>query len=281
MIRRFTICAIASQLICAIGYAQNPDYGNRALIIPAGTTFEGRIDARIGSSVSHTGDHFHIVMASPVLANGNTVLIPVGSRIDGEVVEAIPASHVYRAHGASKPKGKLRVQLTMLEMPNGAAFPMVASLVGEGFGTAQHHTDNPNLGKGVGYVGSAAGFNAVTPTSQYAIVGRSIKPQLVSRDQMLHDPLYGVGPTQPQGGYNSHPVYRSLEQHGNNLVIERDSPLSVKLDAALKIPLDAIMQTAPTMNESTKSPPPPASTPTPMPAAPPETPETTPGDAGF
>jgi hypothetical protein len=223
---------------CTAAMAQGAD---TSLIIPAGTIFEGRIDTKIGSTISHAGQRFHIVVANPVLANGTTVLIPAGARVLGEVVEAIPASHVYHEKGMVKPKGKLRVQLTALEMPSGAIFPMVASLAGEYFGSAHRHTDNPNLGRGVGYVGSSAGFNQVTPQSQYASNGRTLKPQLVGRDQMLHDPLYGV--SQPQGnmGYNK-PVYRELEQHGNNIEIENNSPLSIRLDAALRIPFEEITQ---------------------------------------
>jgi hypothetical protein len=236
---------IVVALLQATYMAARGQESDNSLIIPAGTIFEGRIDTRIGSSVSRSGQHFHIVIASPVLANGSTVLIPAGAKVMGEVVEAVPASQVYREKGTAKPKGKLRIQLTVLEMPNGAVFPMVASLAGESLGTKYRRSDNPNLGHGVGYVGSSEGFNAVTPQSHYALSPdrHSIKPELVSRDQMLKNPLYGVNRSQPNGGgYNSQPIYRELRQRGNNIEIENNSPLSMRLDAALRIPVDVITQ---------------------------------------
>lgn len=79
-------------------YYKAPDsLAGRTIVIPAGTTFEGRIESTIGSSVSKQGERFIITLSSPLLANGSDVLIPAGAEVLGEVVQAIPAKDVPHA----------------------------------------------------------------------------------------------------------------------------------------------------------------------------------------
>ncbi len=75
-------------------YKAPASYAGKTFVVPAGTTFEGRIQSTIGSSVSKQGTPFIITIPSPVLANGSDVLIPAGSEVLGEVVQAVPANAV-------------------------------------------------------------------------------------------------------------------------------------------------------------------------------------------
>ncbi|MFN8552654.1 MAG: hypothetical protein U0103_14380 [Candidatus Obscuribacterales bacterium] len=207
----------------------------KTVIMPRGTTFEGRMDQTIGSK-SRQGQPFTISMSAPVLANGTDVLIPAGSKITGEVVEAIPSGSVPHPKGM-KPSGKLRVQLSSLRTPDGITYPIVASLAGE---TYQHNgangpgMANKNLGGGIGYVGTQASFEAVAPgTEARRRGGGSNGLQMMTKSELMRDPIYGIDQAdqQQQGGAK----IRSLVKRGRELYIDGGSPVSIKLDAPFKI----------------------------------------------
>src|SRR3954464_7296936 len=56
-------------------HAPNTIHG-KTIVLPIGSTFEGRIDQTISSEHSHAGTRFNIVVDSPVLVNGTDVVIP-------------------------------------------------------------------------------------------------------------------------------------------------------------------------------------------------------------
>jgi hypothetical protein len=201
----------------------------KAVVIPAGTTLEGRIDTTIGSAVSKQGARFIIEMTSPLLVNGSDVLIPAGASILGEVVEAIPANKVPHAKG-EKPTGKLRVQMNTLKMPDGTTYPLVASLVGEQVPGGGEH--NPNLGGGIGYSGSSNSFEAVAPGRTYAPGrGRNTGPHVVTKQELMQDPILG----RDKNDNSYYFTIRSLVKKKRNLYIYQGSLLSVHLDAPFKM----------------------------------------------
>ncbi len=75
-------------------YRAETSYAGKTFVIPAGTTFEGRIETTISSTGSKQGTPFTISISSPLLSNGSDVLIPAGATVLGEVVQAIPANAV-------------------------------------------------------------------------------------------------------------------------------------------------------------------------------------------
>jgi hypothetical protein len=207
------------------------------VIIPAGTTFEGRMDATISSAHSHAGERFYVTLSSPLLANGTDVVIPAGAQVVGEVVEAIPASHVpydKKNKTKAKPTGKLRVQLNGLRLPDGATYPLVATFIGEASGKGSQQRPNPSLGGGVAYVGNDASFGMVYPRGNKSGGG----PALVTKRQMMSDPLYG-DPERNQSMYNQ-PSLRELVKVGRELYIHSGSPMSVRLDGPLKMALSPV-----------------------------------------
>jgi len=222
-------------------YNQNPETFYRApstvhgktVLIPVGTVLEGRIDNSIGSLISHQGERFTVTMSSPVLANGVDVIIPSGSQILGEVVEAIPSRALPHEKGTPKPCGKLRVQISGLKTPNGMTYPMVASIAGESsfIGSRVIPGSAPTAG-GVGWMGSAAGFEAVAPGMQNRTFP-GMPPRVVRREEMLNDALYGKDfSAAPMQGT---PLIRSLVKRNNELCIDSGSPITVRLDAPFKI----------------------------------------------
>jgi hypothetical protein len=203
----------------------------KTVVIPAGTTLEGRLESTIGSSVSKMGERFSIELTSPALANGTDVLIPAGARIIGEVVDAVPSGKVtHDKH--EKPFGKLRVQITNLRMPDGTTFPMIASIVGEQGGKGGR---NPDLGGGVAFAGSTNNFNTVAPgrysANPYGRRRGPTGPHLVGKSEMLSDPILGNDGGSQIGYYGM----RSLVKKKRNLFFYKGTPLTVRLDAPMKM----------------------------------------------
>jgi hypothetical protein len=212
------------------------EMGGKTVLIPAGTTIEGRIDSTIGSKVSRQGEKFTITISSPVLANGSEVLIPAGSQVMGEVVEAVPSGKVPHPKKTPKPIGKLRTQLTAMRMPDGALYPLIASVVPDKASSKFGHGGGANqgrLGTGIAYVGSQGNFNAVSPNAPSTQRGKQ-GLKVVTSDQLMKDPLLGLG---KQANFGSE--IRSLVKKKNDYFIYSGSPLSMRIDAPFKVGVGA------------------------------------------
>lgn len=220
----------------AEGYYKAPStMRGKTVLIPLGTTFEGRIDQTISSEHSRYGQRFNIIMSSPVLLNGTDVVIPSGSMVIGEVVEAVPASQVPRRPGQPKiaVHGKLRIQVSGLKTPDGVTYPLVASIAGE---VEQGYNANRTpLGTGVAYMGSAASFEAVNPHRKANTTdGRTgrVLPKVVSKNEFLKDQLYGAG---DEGFRKDSNTIRSLVLRKRDYYVYEGSALSVRLTSPFKI----------------------------------------------
>jgi hypothetical protein len=211
----------------------------KTILVPIGTTWEGKIDQTISSARSRSGTAFNIVMSSPVLLNGTDVIVPAGSAMIGEVVEAIPASRVPPRMMQDKRtvRGKLRVQISGLRTPDGVVHPLVASLAGEidtmSQGGLKKHPETPH-GTGIAYVGSASSFEAANinrgkfGNSNYG----DKRPPVVRKRDLLADPLLGAG----DDGYRPDELsIRSLVLKGRDYWVYAGSPLTVRLQAPFKI----------------------------------------------
>ena len=84
--------------------------------IPRGTTLAVRIEQRISVKTSHPGDRFSGELVNPVLAGDNSVLVPKGAQVGGEVV----ASH---RRGHFKGRSLLELRLTSLTL-DGTQYPL-------------------------------------------------------------------------------------------------------------------------------------------------------------
>jgi hypothetical protein len=216
-------------------YKAPSSFAGKTFVIPAGTTFEGRIESTIDSKDTKQGTPFIISVSSPVLANGSDVLIPAGAIITGEVVQAIPANKIpHKKKVKQKPVGKLRVQINTLKMPDGMTYPMVASLVGEeaisNSAYQQGHISDPVRGSGVAYIGTPTGFQSVTPGRAH-YNPRTGAVQVVTKNEMLNDPIMG----RERGMNVQNTAMRSLVKKNRNLFIYNGSPLTIRLEAPLKI----------------------------------------------
>jgi len=215
-------------------YRAPNSFHGKAVVLPIGTSFEGRIQSTIGSSASRPGERFSVEVSAPVLANGTEVLIPSGTEVIGEVVEAISSSRQPQQKGFPRPLGKLRVQLMSIHMPSGVTLPLVASLCGEASANQKGGGSGLTSRKSsVAYVGSQAGFDAVNPAMGNKRDPRTGKIAVIKREDILKDPILGEAAN--SGGGNNNSLVRSLVKRGRDLYIYSGSPLTVRLDAPLKI----------------------------------------------
>jgi hypothetical protein len=216
------------------------NYG-KMMVLPIGTTFAGRVDHTISSEHSKAGQRFSIVVDTPVLVNGTDVVIPQGSQIICEVVEAVPANAVPRQPWDKKilTHGKLRIEITSLRTPDGATYPLVASLAGEKMDSRYAYMDryrNP-FGTNVGYVGTQQGFAASGPNAHSAddMRRRGLgTPTVMGKKDFMKDEVMGFGPDQDHSmDQYEHP--RSLVLHKRDYYIYQGSPLTVRVKAPFKI----------------------------------------------
>ena len=218
-------------------YRPAASMAGKTIILPIGTTFEGRMSTSISSAESHAGQAFAIIMSSPVLANGTDVVIPAGSEVIGEVVEAIPSKAYPRKKRQPPTRGKLRIQLNQLRTPDGTSHPLVANLAGEVEDTKGRRGLQSTLGTGVAYVGSAAAFEAVAPGANRYGGGRGGQnrgPEYVKKREFMAHEIYGTGgDMRNQGGEDNR--IRSLVLRKFDYWIDEGSPLTVRTGAPLKL----------------------------------------------
>jgi hypothetical protein len=220
----------------------------KMIVLPIGTTFEGRLTKTLSSAKSHAGESFALVLSSPVLANGIDVVIPAGAQVIGEVVEAISSHAQPRKKHMPPPRGKLRIQINQLRTPDGTSFPLVANLIGEEEGRRGGSQFQTPLGSSVGFVGTSEAFEAVAPGSNrygktYASQqGRGPEKDYVHKRQFLADEIYGTG------GERYSPEdrrIRALVLRKYDLYVDEGSPMTVRLSAPLRLSVSPFNSGAP------------------------------------
>ncbi len=137
--------------------------------IPPGSHVLLRMQNTINSRTSQPGDYVYLQTATPVAAGG-AVVVPIGSYVQGVVVEV-------NRGGRVKGRANLTIRLEKLTLATGQEFkfePRVASLEGDGGG--QKITGNEGkvqqgsgTGRDVGTVAILAGSGAIIG----AMVGRT------------------------------------------------------------------------------------------------------------
>lgn len=220
----------------------------KTIVLPIGTTFEGRMSTTISSAKSHAGQAFGIILSSPLLANGNDVVIPAGAQVVGEVVESVPSKAFKRKKGMPISRGKLRIQLNQLRMPDGTSYPLVANLAGEMDDTKGGRGGGrlgPSLGSNVAYVGTPTAFEAVAPGNKRYLGGPGgpnsrggNRGDYVHRREFLADEIYGTGGDR-NGGQDEGRRIRSLVIRNYDYWIDEGSPLTVRTAAPLRLGIAA------------------------------------------
>lgn len=90
---------------------------------PDGSMLVAQLCAEVSSATAQPGAPIEAVVTTPLFTAEQKLVVPAGSRLLGEVVEAKAARKLHR-------NGELRVVFRRIELPDGAARPVQASLEG-------------------------------------------------------------------------------------------------------------------------------------------------------
>lgn len=239
-------------------------------LIPKGSTFEGRIDKTIGSSASRQGEVFKITLSSPVLSNGQDVVIPAGSEVVGEVVECIPSKTIPHPKNTPPVTGVLRTQLTSLRTPEGNSYPLVASLAGELVNTKNGKAQVGGLGDSKGYIGTSESLNQVGQKKKKRSrfdkrddeSGTAEDDETIDtwshRSDRTRAGAYSPGVLDREGEdatnkEDPNAIIRSLVKRNGDLFIFAGSPLTVKLKAPMRIAINRPMDEIPDVSSPSNS----------------------------
>ena len=146
-----------------IGTATRPLRG-KVVVAPAGARFSATLISTLSSGINRVGDVVDATVSTPLVI-GSSVVIPAGSQIKGQVVNAIPAKRFKAGSG-----GVLEIRFTALETPDGQTYPLSAQLDTSTF-QLQAETGGSRIAKGVGKAAVGAGLGAALGTAIGAIAG--------------------------------------------------------------------------------------------------------------
>ena len=146
-----------------VGTAGRPLRG-RVVVAPGGSRFDAALVTTLSSGINRVGDIVTATVSNPLVV-GSDVVIPNGSQIIGQVVNAIPSSRFMAGAG-----GVLETRFTSIQTPDGQRYPLSASVDTTQF-KLQAETGGSRVAKGVGKAAVGAGLGAALGTAIGAIAG--------------------------------------------------------------------------------------------------------------
>jgi hypothetical protein len=132
--------------------------------VPANTELRAALDTPLSTKTSTSGDRFTATISDPVRGSNGAVIIPAGSRVEGEVADSEQGKNVPALRG----KGKLSLRFRDVVLPSGQTLPLAATLVSvnntngkntkkaDEEGQIQSGTQGKDVAKDVG-IGAGAG----------------------------------------------------------------------------------------------------------------------------
>ncbi|MGZ4870787.1 MAG: hypothetical protein ACXVK3_02755 [Candidatus Angelobacter sp.] len=144
-----------------------PAAGSTAVIdqVGAGTEIHAALDTPLSSKTSKPGDRFTATVSDSVRANNGAVVIPSGTRVEGEVAESEDGKTLAALRG----KATLSLRFRDVVLPSGQTLPLTATLISvhdssgknskkaDAERQAQSGQDTKGVGIGAG-VGPGRGF---------------------------------------------------------------------------------------------------------------------------
>lgn len=91
----------------------------------AGTDIRASLDTPLSTKTSKVGDRFTATVAFPVKDSSGNIVVPVGSKLNGQISEPGDA----RVEGAIKEMAHLDLRFTDIQLPTGADVPLSAVLI--------------------------------------------------------------------------------------------------------------------------------------------------------
>jgi hypothetical protein len=148
--------------------------------IAAGTEIHATLDTPLSTKTSKPGDRFTATISDPVRGSNGGMVVPAGTRLEGEVSEAEEGKTVAALRG----KGKLSLRFRDVVLPSGQTLPVTATLISvndtngkntkkaDEEGQVQSGTRNKDVAKDVGIgagIGTVAGLIFGGPLKGLAI----------------------------------------------------------------------------------------------------------------
>lgn len=194
----------------------NQSYGQQAplqgyiMTAPPGTVMSASLSSPVSSEFARVGDRFTATLASPV-ASGNSVILPAGSQVEGQVVMVKPA-------GRAGKSGELEVRFTSAMLPNGQRVPLSARIQTEdGTGIIKGGTAGGRLGRAAVTTGVGAGLGAALGTAMGPLSGGGVG----------RGAIYGTALGAGMGALGA------AFQKGSPAEIESGEPVNIVLDQPL------------------------------------------------
>lgn len=217
--------------------AQLTDYGEAP---PANSVVQARLVTALSSATAHKGTHVVAVITEPLFSKHKKLLIvPEGTKLEGVVVQAHPASHFHH-------NGLLRIVIRKMELPSGATSLVDASLAGlavgrssrivldsEGGASIPHRkrryfntalslaiatsTFDSDAGRAGASHGGDLSNRGLAGGSGFRLVGLIVGATVQSRALGQALGIYGAGWS----------VYDHFIARGHNIVLAKDTPMVV------------------------------------------------------
>ncbi len=191
--------------------------------VPANTEMHATLDTPLSSKTSKPGDRFTATIQDPVRGSNGSVIVPAGSRVEGEVSEAEEGKTLAALRG----KGKLSLRFRDIALPSGQTVPLTATLVSvnstngkntkkaDEEGQIQSGTQGKDVAKDVGIgagIGTVAGLVFGGPLKGlaigalagggYVLATKGKEVELPAQTGMvirLDQPISGTGVSGPSG----------------------------------------------------------------------------------
>lgn len=129
-------------------------------IVP-NTLLHATLDTPLSTKTAKSGDRFTATVSEPVRGANGMVLVPSGSRIEGEIADT-DEGEAARALAAMKDRGKLSLRFRDVLLPTGESLPLSAHLVSLNStnGLSNKHIDDESRGARSVSAGSQPGSAA-------------------------------------------------------------------------------------------------------------------------
>ena len=194
------------------GEPQNKPLQGRVVVAPSGARFDATLVSTLSSGINRVGDIVTASVSNPLVI-GSDVVIPSGSQVIGQVVNAVPAQRFMAGSG-----GLLEIRFTSIQTPDGQRYPVSATVDTTQF-KLQAETGGSRLAKGVGKAAVGAGLGAALGTAIGAIAGGM--------------PGRGAWSGAAIGGGTG--ALAALASKGAELVLQSGTQVPVVLDQSLQV----------------------------------------------
>ncbi|HUX67972.1 MAG TPA: TrbI/VirB10 family protein [Terriglobales bacterium] len=188
-------------------------------VLPAGTALQLKLNNSLSTRSSQQGDSFTANVTSPVYSpNGQTLLVPEGSTVEGHVLSV-------QRSGSVTGKSQLQLNFERLRLPDGTVLPMRA-------GVSQV---NPNAGVGGAITGtpSATSEGGVQQSQTRSTVGTAAAGGAVGA---IIGAIAGGGKGAGLGGLVGAGLGVVLAStKGGNLDLPAGTPLTITLSSPVQI----------------------------------------------